>query len=120
MKPLLFICGPTASGKTAFAIELARQLVGEIISADSMQVYQGMDIGTAKPTAEDRLHVPHHMLDIADPYDPQPYSCAAYVQDASRIVEEIAARGRIPVICGGTGLYLAERLKINLPCWCQL
>ena len=111
--PVAVIAGPTASGKSALAMQMAEKLGGEIVSCDSMQIYRGMDIGTAKPTAEDRLHVPHHMLDIADPYDPQPYSCAAYVQDASRIVEEIAARGRIPVICGGTGLYLDGLLTGN-------
>ena len=91
MRPnLLVICGPTASGKTALAVALAQQLNGEVVSADSMQVYRGMDIGTAKPTAEEMGGVPHHMLDVADPWEN--YSVARYVQDATACVEDILAR----------------------------
>ena len=101
---ILVICGPTASGKTALAVELALRLNGEVVSADSMQVYRGMDIGTAKPTQAERRGVPHHMLDVADPWEN--YSVARYVQDAVPIVDAILARGRLPIVAGGTGLYL--------------
>ena len=101
---ILVICGPTASGKTALAVELALRLNGEVVSADSMQVYRGMDIGTAKPTQAERRGVLHHMLDVADPWEN--YSVARYVQDAVPIVDAILARGRLPIVAGGTGLYL--------------
>ena len=105
MKPnILVICGPTASGKTALAAALARRFNGEVVSADSMQVYRGMDIGTAKPTAEETLGVPHHMLDVASPREN--YSVARYVADAVPIVDGILARGKLPVVAGGTGLYI--------------
>ena len=105
MRPnLLVICGPTASGKTALAVALAQQLNGEVVSADSMQVYRGMDIGTAKPTAEEMGGVPHHMLDVADPWEN--YSVARYVQDAVPVVDGILARGKLPIVAGGTGLYI--------------
>ena len=105
MKPdILVICGPTASGKTALAAELARRLNGEVVSADSMQVYRRMDIGTAKPTREEMGGIPHHMLDIADP--DENYSVARYVQDAVPIVDGILRRGRLPIVAGGTGLYI--------------
>ncbi len=105
MKPnILVICGPTASGKTALSVALARRFGGEVVSADSMQVYRGMDIGTAKPTAEEMQGVPHHMLDMADPGEN--YSVARYVADAVPIVDDILRRGRLPVVAGGTGLYI--------------
>ena len=105
MKPnILVICGPTASGKTALAAALARRFNGEVVSADSMQVYRGMDIGTAKPTAEETLGVPHHMLDVASPWEN--YSVARYVADAVPIVDGILARGKLPIVAGGTGLYI--------------
>ena len=103
------ITGPTASGKTALAIRLARELDGEIISCDSMQIYRGMDIGTAKPTAEELAAVPHHLIDIL-PAD-APYSCSDYVKDAEAAVEDIVSRGKLPIFCGGTGLYLDRLLK---------
>lgn len=103
------ITGPTASGKTALAIRLARELGGEIISCDSMQIYRGMDIGTAKPTAEELAAVPHHLIDIL-PAD-APYSCSDYVKDAERAIEDITSRGKLPILCGGTGLYLDRLLK---------
>jgi len=103
------VTGPTASGKTALAIELAKRLDGEIISCDSMQIYQGMDIGTAKPTREELSQVPHHLIDIL-PAD-APYSCSDYVKDAERAVEDIVSRGKLPIFCGGTGLYLDRFLK---------
>ena len=105
MKPdILVICGPTASGKTALAAELALRLDGEVVSADSMQVYRRMDIGTAKPTPGEMRGVPHHMLDVADPWEN--YSVARYVEDAVPIVDGILARGRLPIVAGGTGLYI--------------
>ena len=101
---ILVICGPTASGKTALAVELALRLGGEVVSADSMQVYRGMDIGTAKPTRGEMRGVPHHMLDVADPREN--YSVARYVAQAVPIVDGILARGKLPIVAGGTGLYL--------------
>jgi len=105
VKPnILVICGPTASGKTALAAALARRLGGEVVSADSMQVYRRMDIGTAKPTPDETLGVPHHMIDVADPEEN--YSVARYVRDAVPIVDDILARGKLPIVAGGTGLYI--------------
>jgi len=105
VKPnILVICGPTASGKTALAVALARRLGGEVVSADSMQIYRGMDIGTAKPTPEEMGGVPHHMLDVADPGED--WSVARYVRQAVPIVDDILARGKLPIVAGGTGLYI--------------
>ena len=105
MKPnILVVCGPTASGKTALAAALAQRLGGEVVSADSMQVYRRMDIGTAKPTAGEMRGVPHHMLDVADPSED--WSVARYVMDAAPIVDDILSRGRLPIVAGGTGLYI--------------
>ena len=101
---LLVICGPTASGKTALGVALAQALDGEVVSADSMQIYRGMDIGTAKPTAEEMGGVPHHMLDVADPAED--YSVARYVHDADACVGDILDRGKLPIVVGGTGLYI--------------
>ena len=106
---IIAVTGPTASGKTALAISLAKRLDGEIISCDSMQIYRGMDIGTAKPTSEELAAAPHHLIDIL-PAD-APYSCSDYVKDAERAVEDIASRGKLPIFCGGTGLYLDRFLK---------
>ena len=105
MKPnVLVICGPTASGKTALAVALAQRFHGEVVSADSMQVYRGMDIGTAKPTQEEMGGVPHHMIDVADPSED--YSVARYVDQAVPIVDDILVRGKLAIIAGGTGLYI--------------
>ncbi|MGI5976974.1 MAG: tRNA (adenosine(37)-N6)-dimethylallyltransferase MiaA [Candidatus Limivicinus sp.] len=101
---VIVVAGPTAAGKTELAIELAEEFRGEIVSADSMQIYKGMDIGTAKADAEERARVPHHMLDAASPEEN--YSVARYVEEAARCCEDILSRGRIPVITGGTGLYI--------------
>lgn len=101
---ILAVVGPTAVGKSAYAVELARKVGGEIVSCDSMQVYRGMDIGTAKPTPEEMGGIPHHLIDIAEP--DEPFSCADYVERAREVVREITARGKLPVFCGGTGLYL--------------
>ena len=106
---LIAVTGPTASGKTALAIELAKRMNGEIISCDSMQIYRGMDIGTAKPTKEELEAAPHHLIDILPP--DAPYSCSDYVKDAERAINDIASRGRLPILCGGTGLYLDRLLK---------
>ena len=103
------VTGPTASGKTALAIELAKRWNGEIISCDSMQIYREMDIGTAKPTREELSTVPHHLIDILPP--DAPYSCADYVKDAERAVLDITSRGKLPIFCGGTGLYLDRFLR---------
>ncbi len=104
MERLLVIVGPTAVGKTELSLTLARQLQGEIISADSMQVYQGMDIGTAKPTAEEQLAVPHHLIDVVKPGEP--FSVADYQGLARQRISEITARGHLPIMVGGTGLYV--------------
>ena len=97
------IAGPTASGKSALALALAEQLPAEIISVDSALVYRGLDIGSAKPTAAERVAVPHHLIDIRDPG--QPYSAAEFVRDATRLIADIRARGRTPLLVGGTMLY---------------
>ena len=101
---ILVITGPTASGKTWLAVELAKRYNGEVVSADSMQIYRRMDIGTAKPTAEETRGVPHHMIDIADPEED--FSVARYVDLAARCVEEVLSRGGLPILAGGTGLYI--------------
>lgn len=105
---ILVICGPTASGKTALAVELALRTGGEVVSADSMQIYRRMDIGTAKPTPAEMRGVPHHMLDVADPGED--YSVARYVAAASACVDDILSRGRLPIVAGGTGLYIDNLL----------
>ncbi|HEY0846862.1 MAG TPA: tRNA (adenosine(37)-N6)-dimethylallyltransferase MiaA [Noviherbaspirillum sp.] len=103
-KPLaVAIMGPTASGKTAAALEIARHIPSEIISVDSALVYRGMDIGTAKPTPEERAAVPHHLIDILDPLES--YSAMQFRQDALQLVDEISRRGRLPLLVGGTMLY---------------
>jgi len=105
---VIVVCGPTATGKTALGIELALRLDGEIVSADSMQVYRRMDIGTAKATAEERARIPHHMLDVCEPWED--YSVSRYVQEASAVCDGLLARGKTPVIVGGTGLYIDSLL----------
>jgi tRNA dimethylallyltransferase len=102
--PLIVIAGETASGKTALAIKLAQQFNGEIICADSRTIYKGMDIGTAKPTAEERAAVPHHLLDVVSPA--QPFTVADFKELALAAIKDISARGRIPFLVGGTGLYI--------------
>jgi len=106
---VVVILGPTGVGKTPLAVELARELGGEIVSADSRQVYRGMDIGTAKPTPAQRAAVPHHLLDIVDP--DAVFSLADFCQQAHAALAEIAARGRLPLLVGGTGQYLAALLE---------
>ena len=111
MNPIICIAGPTASGKTALAVELALALDGEVVSCDSMQVYKRMDIGTAKPTPEERRGIPHHMIDVAEPWED--YSVSRYCAQAAPIVEDIVARGKTAIIAGGTGLYLDSLIRGN-------
>ena len=101
----LVVAGPTAVGKSAVALEVAEALDGEIVIADSRLVYRGLDIGTAKPNAEERARVPHHLLDVVDPG--RRYTAADYAADAGAAIDAIRARGRVAVVCGGTGLYLS-------------
>ncbi|CAM3519735.1 tRNA (adenosine(37)-N6)-dimethylallyltransferase MiaA [Marinicrinis lubricantis] len=101
---LLVLIGPTAVGKTKLSLELAKMLNAEIISGDSMQVYRGMDIGTAKATPEERAVVPHHLIDIRNP--DEPYSVSEFQSMSERLIEDITARGKLPFIVGGTGLYI--------------
>lgn len=108
---LICICGPTASGKTALSVALAKQLHTEIISADSMQIYRGMDIGTAKPTMEERQGIPHHLLDICDPNEP--FSVARYVELADAAAQDILSRGMTPIVVGGTGLYMDALIECS-------
>ena len=106
---LISIIGPTASGKTALSIEIAKKFNGEIISADSMQIYKEMNIATAKPTVEEMDGVPHHLMDFLDPTEE--YSVAQFVEEARNIISDISSRGKIPVIAGGTGLYVSSLLN---------
>ena len=106
---ILAVAGATASGKSSLAIEVAKRLGGEIVCCDSMQVYKRMDIGTAKPTPEERELAVHHMFDVAEPWES--YSCAEYIREAAKVIEDISARGKLPIICGGTGLYLDALLR---------
>ena len=102
------LMGPTASGKSAYALELAERLGGEIVSVDSALVYRGLDIGAAKPTRDEQARVPHHLIDVREPW--QPYSAAEFASDARVAVDAILARGRIPILAGGTGLYFRALL----------
>ena len=100
----VLLLGPTGSGKTALSLELAERFNGEIISCDSVAVYRGMDLGTAKPTAEERERIPHHLVDVADP--DEPFTAGDYSRHARAALHEIAGRGKLPIVTGGTGLYL--------------
>ena len=106
---IVVITGPTASGKTALGVALCQKLHGEVVSADSMQIYRRMTIGTAKPTPEEMQDIPHHMIDVAEPEEN--WSVARYVEAAAACVEDILARGKLPVIVGGTGLYIDSLLS---------
>ena len=106
---VIVVCGPTASGKTALSIELARRLDGEVISADSMQVYRELNIGTAKPDAEEMRGVPHHMLDVVSVRET--YSVSRYEKEAAACVDDVISRGKQPIVCGGTGLYIDALIK---------
>lgn len=116
MKNIIVIAGATASGKTNLAIELAKKIDGEVVSADSMQVYKDMDIGTAKPTADEMQNVVHHMLSVALPEDN--YSVKDYVDGAKRAIDDIIKRGKTPIVVGGTGMYLdvlTGRMSLDAP-----
>lgn len=102
--PLVLLLGPTGSGKTALSLALAERFGGEIVSCDSVAVYRGMDVGTAKPSHEDRARVPHHLIDVAEP--DQAFTAGEYSKLARRVLKEINARARLPIVTGGTGLYL--------------
>ena len=105
---IISVVGPTASGKTALSIEIAKKYNGEIISADSMQIYRGMDIATAKPTKEEMQGMVHHLIDNVNPEDE--YSVAQYVKDARNTILDIDSRGKTPILVGGTGLYVNSLL----------
>ena len=107
--PVIAIAGPTASGKSSLALQLCKDLNGELISCDSMQIYRGMDIGTAKPTKKEMEEVPHHLIDICDP--DTDFSAAAFAELAKKAIEDVYARGKMPILCGGTGLYLDSVLR---------
>ncbi len=111
MNNLICIAGPTASGKTALSIALAKELGGEIVSCDSMQVYKRMDIGTAKPTPEEMEGIPHHMLSVAEPWED--FSVGKYCDMAAPIVDDILSRGKTAIIVGGTGLYMDALIRGN-------
>lgn len=106
---ILVICGPTASGKSELALRLAEKLDGEIINADSMQVYRGLDIGTAKASAEERARIPHHLIDIVRP--DQPFSAADFATAADAAIRDVCSRGKRPIVVGGTGLYIRALLQ---------
>ena len=111
MNSIICIAGPTASGKTALAVELAKKYHGEVVSCDSMQVYRRMDIGTAKPTEEEMQGIPHHMLDVAQAWED--FSVSRYCAQAAPIVDDIIARGKTAIIAGGTGLYMDSLIRGN-------
>ena len=111
MNSILCLAGPTASGKTALAVELAKDLDGEVVSCDSMQVYRRMDIGTAKPSPEEMQGIPHHMIDVAEP--DEDFSVSRYCAMAAPIVDDIVARGKTAIIAGGTGLYMDSLIRGN-------
>ncbi|MBQ8238855.1 MAG: tRNA (adenosine(37)-N6)-dimethylallyltransferase MiaA [Oscillospiraceae bacterium] len=111
MNNIICIAGPTASGKTALAVEVAKMTNGEVVSCDSMQIYRRMDIGTAKPTIEEMQGIPHHMIDVAEP--DEDFSVSRYCEMASPIVDDIVARGKTAVIAGGTGLYMDSLIRGN-------
>ncbi len=111
---VIVICGPTASGKTALSIELAKKINGEIVSCDSMQIYKEMDIGTAKPTKEEMQGIKHYMIDIVSPNER--YSVADYKKEAKKSIREILSKGKVPIVVGGTGLYVDSLIyEIDYP-----
>ena len=111
MNPIVCLAGPTASGKTALAVELAKDLNGEVVSCDSMQVYRRMDIGTAKPSPEEMQGIPHHMINVVEP--DEDFSVSRYCAMAAPIVDDIVARGKTAIIAGGTGLYMDSLIRGN-------
>ena len=111
MNNIICIAGPTASGKTALAVEVAKLTNGEVVSCDSMQIYKRMDIGTAKPTREEMQGIVHHMIDVADP--DEDFSVSRYCEMATPMVDDILSRGKTAIIAGGTGLYMDALIKGN-------
>ena len=109
MHKIICICGPTASGKTGLAVALAKKLNAEVVSCDSMQIYRGMDVGTAKPTTAEMEGVPHHLLDVAEPGED--FSVSRYVELADAAIRDIQGRGKPAIVCGGTGLYMDSLVK---------
>ena len=116
MNPIICVAGPTASGKTDFAVALAKELNGEVVSCDSMQIYRRMDIGTAKPTKEEMQGIPHHMIDVAEPEED--FSVSRYCAMATPVIDDILKRGKTAIIAGGTGLYMDSLIRGNAfaPC----
>ncbi len=121
MKPLIAIVGPTASGKSALAVSLAQRFAGEVVACDSTQVYRGFDIGTAKPTLEERHGIPHHLMDLVDPA--QLFTAAEYRRRAVEVLADLCRRNRLPIFTAGTGLYLRALLagfpmlpRVPIPC----
>ena len=106
---IIVITGPTATGKSELGVNLAKKIGGEVVSADSMQIYKRMDIGTAKPILNEMCGIPHHMIDFIPPEED--YSVARYVDDASKCIEKVSSRGKTPIIVGGSGLYIDSLLK---------
>ena len=106
---MVAIGGPTATGKTALSVALAKEFVGEVVNADSMQIYRGLDIGTAKPTAEERQGIPHHLMDFLPPE--APYSVADFTAAAAPLIEQLNSAGKLPIVTGGTGLYITSLMK---------
>ena len=112
--PLVALVGPTAVGKTALSLRLAKEICAEIISVDSVQVFRGLDIGTAKPSLEEQQQVPHHLIDVADP--DEPFDVADFVHKALGIIRSMTLRGKVPLLVGGSGLYLRSLLEGLAPC----
>ena len=106
---MVAIGGPTATGKTALSVALAKEFGGEVINADSMQIYRGLDIGTAKPTAGERQGIPHHLMDFLPPE--APYSVADFTAAAAPLIEQLNSAGKLPIVTGGTGLYITSLMK---------
>lgn len=111
---VIVLCGPTASGKSSLGIELAVRFSAEIVNVDSMQVYRGLDIGTAKPAADERRLIPHHLLDLVDPHEP--FNAAIFRQNALPVIAEISSRAKVPLLVGGTGLYIKTLLGGLMAC----
>jgi len=109
MQKIVCVVGPTASGKTRLGIELCKKLSGEVVSADSMQIYKNMDIGTAKPSIDERDGIPHHLFDIINA--DEPYSVSRFIEDADKAISHIAGRGNLPVVVGGTGMYIDSLVR---------
>ena len=104
LKKIVVVCGPTGAGKTAVAIDIAEKFNGEIVSADSVAIYRGLDVGSAKPTKEQLARAKHYMIDVVSPFDS--FSVSDFERSAIPIVEDIISRGKLPIVCGGTGFYV--------------